>query len=370
VISDLDQALMLRALAIARQGEGFVEPNPMVGCIIAQQDRIVGTGWHQRFGGSHAEINAINDAGNLASGGIMYVTLEPCCHFGKTPPCTRAIVRAGVRRVVVSIEDPHPQVSGRGIAELRESGIDVEVGACQAEARELIAPFHKLVSSGRPWVIAKWAMTLDGKLATRTGDSKWISNESCRQRTHALRGRVDSILVGSRTVIRDDPLLTARPPGARLATRVVLDSQASIPITSQIVQSAGKVPVLLAVGPDVDLARAERLIQAGCEVWQGSATTHLGRVEELLDELGRRRMTNVLVEGGAGLLGNLFDLDAVDEVRVFIGPMIVGGQSSPSAVAGQGVAMLNDARRWTIKSVETIGGDVYLHGVRLGNATD
>ena len=230
--ADFDSRMMLRALELARRGEGIVEPNPMVGCVVVQGEEIVGEGWHQRFGGPHAEIEALRAAGAKATGATLYVTLEPCCHHGQTPPCSDAVIQAGIGRVVAAMRDPFPKVAGGGIQQLMSAGIDVEVGLHEQEARELNAPYLKLLATGRPWVIAKWAMTLDGKLATKTGDSKWISGEASRRVVHELRGRVDAIVVGRRTAALDDPLLTARlekgsPP--RIATRIVLDSRDSSP---------------------------------------------------------------------------------------------------------------------------------------------
>ena len=211
--SSADGALLMdAALKLARRGEGFVEPNPMVGAVIvSQQGEIVGEGWHQAFGGPHAEVHALAAAGERGRGGTLYVTLEPCCHFGKTPPCTQAIIRAGICKVVVATGDPAPHVAGGGIRELRKAGIDVEVGVREADAKELIAPFVKMVTKQRPWVIAKWAMTLDGKLATHDGHSKWISNAEARAEVHRLRGRVDAIVTGIGTAAADNPMLTSRP---------------------------------------------------------------------------------------------------------------------------------------------------------------
>ena len=241
--SELDSWQMARALELAARGEGFVEPNPMVGCVIARGAEIIGEGWHRKFGGPHAEVEALHVAGTRARGATLYVTLEPCCHQGKTPPCTDAILASGLGRVVVAQRDPFPAVAGGGIERLRQAGLAVEVGLREAEARRLNAPYLKLTESGRPWVIAKWAMTLDGKLASRTGDSRWISNEASRAIVHQLRGRVDAIVVGRGTAGQDDPLLTARPAGPRVATRIVLDTRASLASDSQLVTTAGEAPV-------------------------------------------------------------------------------------------------------------------------------
>src|SRR5689334_13187411 len=226
----------------------------MAGCVIVQDGEIVGEGWHEQFGGPHAEVNALEVAGERAAGATVYVSLEPCCHEGKTPPCTQALIRAGVKRVVVAVQDPFPEVSGRGIAELQSAGIECEVGTNGADAAWLLAPYLTLLRTGRPWVIAKWAMTLDGKLATHTGDSQWISSETSRAVVHQLRGRVDAVVVGSRTACVDNPLLTARPSNLadvkRIATRVVVDSAALISLESRLVQTAPDIPVLLAAGDD------------------------------------------------------------------------------------------------------------------------
>src|SRR5919197_3355884 len=211
--SDLDW--MSRALELAERGRGFVEPNPLVGAVVVRDGRVVGEGWHRRYGEAHAEVNALAAAGEAARGATLYVTLEPCCHHGKTPPCTDAVLRAGVRRVVAAMADPFPQVAGQGVAQLRAAGVEVEVGVCEREARELNAPYLTLLAEGRPYVHAKWAMSLDGKIATRGGDSRWISGPASREVVHRLRGRVDAILVGAGTVRADDPLLTARPLGPR-----------------------------------------------------------------------------------------------------------------------------------------------------------
>ncbi len=360
--SELDRWHMQRALELAAQGRGYVEPNPMVGCVIVRGAEIIGEGWHRRFGGPHAEVEALTIAGRRAAGATMYVTLEPCSHHGKTPPCTRAVIEAAVGRVVVAQPDPFPEVAGRGIAELEAAGIEVEVGVLQAEAGRLNAPYLKLLKTGRPWVIAKWAMTLDGKTATRTGSSRWISCPESRKIVHALRGRVDAIMVGRETARRDDPLLTARPPGPRTALRVVVDTRASLSGEHQLVRTAREVPVLVAVGPEASLAERKRLEQAGCEAFVCGGATHAARLDELLEELGRRGMTNVLIEGGGRLLGSLLDAGHVDEVHVFIAAKLIGGTSAPSPIGGEGVAEISLALALEGPEVQELGSDVYIHG--------
>lgn len=359
---ELDLCHMRRALQLAAQGRGCVEPNPLVGCVIARGTQVLGEGWHQQFGGPHAEIMALAAAGD-ARGATLYVTLEPCCHYGKTPPCSQAVIRAGIARVVVAQQDPFPQVAGKGLAALRQAGLEITAGVLQDEARRLNAPYLKLVQRQRPWIVAKWAMTLDGKLATRTGHSRWISSEPSRQLVHQLRGGVDAIMVGSGTATTDDPQLTARPPGPRRAVRIVVDSAARLALDSRLVRSLDQTPVLVAVGTQADPQRCRSLHQAGCEVLACAGADHRQRLHALLDELGRRRWTNVLVEGGAGLLGNLFDLGEVDEVHAFIAPMLVGGRASRTPIAGQGVERIQQALQLQDVTVQQLGTDVHVHGL-------
>jgi diaminohydroxyphosphoribosylaminopyrimidine deaminase/5-amino-6-(5-phosphoribosylamino)uracil reductase len=253
-------------------------------------------------------------------------------------------------------------VAGRGLAQLHQAGIPVDVGLLEREALELNAPYLKLVRTGRPWLLAKWAMTLDGKIATRTGHSRWISSPASRRCVHQLRGRVDAILIGRRTAEVDDPLLTARPPGPRMATRIILDSQARLALDSQLVRTARETPVLIATGPQAGDAACRRLHDAGCEVWTSTADDANERLRNLLDELGRRRMTNVLVEGGGQLLGSLLDAGEIDEVHVFIAPQLAGGRDAPSPVGGRGVAQMSLAWQVPAPIVERQDGDVYMHG--------
>src|SRR4051812_35347392 len=241
-----DADYMARALELAARGRGAVEPNPLVGAVVVRDGQVVGEGWHEQFGYAHAEVNALRQAGDRARGATLYVTLEPCGHFGKTPPCTEAVIGAGVRRVVSAMLDPFPRVAGQGAARLRAAGIVVEVGVGEAAARRVNAPYLKCLRTGRPWVHAKWAMTLDGKIATRTGESKWITGEAARQRVHELRGRMDAVVVGRGTLVTDDPLLTARPPGPRTATRVVLTATGEgIPPPRQLLETVADAPVLV-----------------------------------------------------------------------------------------------------------------------------
>jgi diaminohydroxyphosphoribosylaminopyrimidine deaminase/5-amino-6-(5-phosphoribosylamino)uracil reductase len=270
--------------------------------------------------------------------------------------------------VVAAQRDPFPAVAGGGLAELTAAGVEVELGLLEAEARRLGAPYLKLVRTGRPWIIAKWAMTLDGKIASRTGDSRWISGPESRQVVHALRGRVDAVVVGLGTAARDDPLLTARPPGPRTALRVVLDTHASLGSESQLVRTARETPLMVAVGQDADAVQRQRLAEAGCEVFVCDGATHADRLAALLDELGRRRFTNVLVEGGGRLLGSLLDAGQIDEVHVFVAPRLLGGAAALSPMAGNGIVRVSEALVVEAPEVRQVGSDLYLQGRVLRDA--
>jgi len=365
--TDLDRWHMTRSLELAAQGRGHVEPNPLVGCVVAQGAEIIGEGWHCRYGGAHAEVEALQVAGPRAVGATLVVTLEPCCHWGKTPPCSQAVIQAGIRRVVVAMRDPFPQVAGGGLAELRAAGIEVEVGVLEEHSRRLNAPYLKLLKTARPWVVAKWAMTLDGKLATRARSSQWISSAASRAIVHELRGRMDAILVGRGTVEADDPQLTARPPGPRTAVRIVMDRQARTPLKCQLVRTARETPTLIAAGAVASTERINLLRDAGCEVWQAASDDSPQVARQLLDELGRRRMTNLLIEGGAEILGAFFDAQLVDEAHVFIAPKIAGGRDAPSPVAGMGVELMQQALQLQEVKIEQVGEDVYVRGL-VGSA--
>jgi diaminohydroxyphosphoribosylaminopyrimidine deaminase/5-amino-6-(5-phosphoribosylamino)uracil reductase len=363
-MTDFDEKCMRLTLELAERGRGHVEPNPLVGAVLARDGRVVGSGWHRRFGEAHAEVNALAEAGDAARDATLYVTLEPCCHHGKTPPCTDAVLRAGVNRVVVAMNDPFPEVSGQGLKTLRDAGVGVEVGLFQAEAVRLNAPYLKLLRVGRPYVHAKWAMTLDGKTATPTGDSKWISNEASRARGHALRGRMDAVIVGIGTVLADDPLLTARPPGPRRPTRVVIDSRGRMPSDSQLARTLSEGPVLVSTSARADDRATARLRSLGVEVFCHGQDDRVSAVAALLEELGRRRMTNVLVEGGSGVLGSFLDAREVDEVHVFVSPRLAGGGMAKTPVGGRGVERIGHAIPLAGWQIETLDGDVYLRGWR------
>jgi diaminohydroxyphosphoribosylaminopyrimidine deaminase / 5-amino-6-(5-phosphoribosylamino)uracil reductase len=358
--STSDEAWMQRALELAQLGQGYVEPNPMVGCVLVREGRVIAEGYHGRYGGPHAEVVAAGDhpvAGQW-NGATLYLTLEPCSHWGKTPPCSELLVRLAPSRVVIACRDPCSQVDGRGIDRLQTAGIPTEVGCLAEAASQLIAPFRKLQLQRRPWVIAKWAMSLDGKIATRSGDSQWISSGESRQRVHQLRGRVDAILVGSRTALADDPLLTARPPGPRTPLRVVIDSRAGLPPSCRLATTATQFPTLLWTSPAAPADALKRLRASGVEAVVCAASTPQERLLALLDELGHRRCTNLLVEGGGQLLGSLRDLDQIDEAQVFIAPLLIGGQQAPGPMSGSGADRLCTALHLDTCQWLPVGSDI------------
>lgn len=371
IISPMDDtAFMQRALELAERGRGYAEPNPLVGAVLVRDGAVVAEGWHQKFGGPHAEVEALADArrrGIDPAGTTVYVTLEPCAHFGKTPPCADALIEANIARVVAAMQDPFPQVAGRGFEKLRAAGITAHVGTLEAQARRLNEPFLKRVATNGelPWVIAKWAQTLDGKIAASTGDSKWISCDASRKRVHELRGRVDAILVGVGTVVADDPQLTARDVELRrVARRVVLDPQLRMPITARLLAPGGP-PVLVA-------AELERLERGGPAVRalrdRGVELLPLkdrcgGRLDlkPLLQHLAKQHAaTNVLAEGGAGVIGSLFDQGLVDQALVYLAPKVLADPDGLDPVRGSPCARIDDAHRLELIAHERIGGDLLL----------
>ncbi|MDB5350242.1 MAG: riboflavin biosynthesis protein RibD [Planctomycetota bacterium] len=358
---DQDEFLMRLALAEAVLGRGSVEPNPMVGAVVVREGRVVSVGHHARFGGPHAEVVAMERAGDASRGATLYVSLEPCCHTGKTPPCTGAILKAGITRVVAAMTDPFPRVAGGGLEELRRHGLEVSVGVLEDEARRLNAPYLKRLVTGRPFVTAKWAMTLDGKIATATGDSRWISGERSRAIVHEIRGRMDAIAVGIGTALADNPQLTARPAGPRIAARVVLDSAARLPPDSLLATTARDIPTWVAVTDKAPTDRLTALEGQGCEILRFPGDGSIP-IASLLDELGRRGETNLLVEGGGRTLGGFLDAGEVDAVEVFLAPILEGGHPVHVPAIGVGVGTMNLARRLERQEVSVLDGDVWLRG--------
>lgn len=353
---------MQRALELARKGLGRTAPNPPVGAVIVKDARIVGEGFHPGAGMPHAEIFALRQAGSAARGASIYVTLEPCSHFGRTPPCIAALIEAGIARVFVGVIDPDPRVSGSGIAALRESGITVDIGVCGSQCERLIAGFSKNLIDSRPFTIYKAAMTVDGHTATATGDSRWISGDPSRKRVHQLRNQVDAIMVGIETVLFDDPLLNVRLPqkDIRDPLRVVVDSRLRMPLTSRMLRQQSTAPTLIATAC-TDQQRIEQLTQIGAKVIVLPLESGRVSLRALWQELGRRQVQQLLLEGGNTLAGAALQEGLIDQLLVFVAPRIVGGGSSAAGLfAGQGYQVMADARSLTDVSYEQVGEDMMI----------
>jgi diaminohydroxyphosphoribosylaminopyrimidine deaminase/5-amino-6-(5-phosphoribosylamino)uracil reductase len=360
-----DRRFMWRALELARRGQPYVAPNPMVGAVIVQNNQIVAEGFHEKFGGPHAEVNTIRAAGGQAAGSTMYVTLEPCCsgyEGKKTPPCVPEIIKAGIKRVVVAIKDPHIEVRGVGVQQLADAGIDVHVGECIEEAWELNAAYFTHVEKARPLVTAKWAMTLDGKIATRSGDARWISSEESRREIHYDRGCTGAIIVGRGTVERDDPHLTARGGVGRQPLRVVIDSDLLIPLERQLVKTAREFPVFVYCAEDAPEDRQKTLQEQGVYlILLPRHGTHL-RWHEVLHDLGDRGVNSVIIEGGGGLFATAFQERVIDRVKIFVAPKVFGGVAATTPVEGPGVPDVERAITFDHLKTRTVGPDVVIEG--------
>jgi diaminohydroxyphosphoribosylaminopyrimidine deaminase/5-amino-6-(5-phosphoribosylamino)uracil reductase len=366
--TDTDKAHLARAIELAHRGGGAVRPNPVVGAVVARGEEILGEGWHEQFGAAHAEVNAIEACG-LAdlSGATLYVSLEPCCHEGKTPPCTDAILQAGLRRVVVASDDPSEKASGRGLGILRDEGVEVVIadGELAAQARLLNQAFRKHARVGRPWVLFKSAMTLDGKVATPTGDSKWISGEDSRALAHRWRASVDAVIVGIGTALADDPQLTARPPGLdeelpSQPRRVVFDTLGRLPPSSQLVGAAGEVPLTVVVSRAAQHADTDALEAAGAHVLVATGENEPARVRSALDQLGSMGIAAALLEGGPHLAGAFLDAGEIDEIRLFLAPLLLGGSSARDPLEGQGVDRISEALRALTLESARVGDDLLI----------
>lgn len=390
-----DEALMARALELAKRGEGWTSPNPLVGAAIVKDGRIIGEGWHTAYGQPHAEREALAACVEDPAGSTLYVTLEPCCHWGKTPPCTSGILEAGIARVVVGALDPNPLVAGSGCAQLREAGLMVETGVLEERCRRLNEAFFHFITTGRPLVVAKYAMTLDGKVATHTGASRWITGPEARARVHRDRHRFAAIMVGIGTALIDNPALTCRLEGGpwRQPLRVVVDSHGRLPLDAELVRTAREIPTLIAVAAEVHndasgtprpsgasasspeasspgdktrTTRAERLAalrDAGCTVWVSPPTEspHAGvNLSALLEHLGSLGIDSALVEGGPTLHGALADSGLVNRVQAYIAPKLFGGAKAPGPVGGQGAALPADGLRLSPPTITALGADLLL----------
>lgn len=360
MIAKDDLKYMQRALELARQAEGETSPNPMVGCVIVKDNKIIGEGWHHQAGLPHAELEAIKDAKNKVRGATVYVTLEPCSHVGRVGPCCVTLARMGVARVVCAMVDPNPKVAGVGIKYLQEAGVVVEVGLCEDEAKRLNEKFLFAITHDRPFISLKYAMTLDGKIATANGDSQWITGEEARTKAHYLRKTHDAILVGVGTVLKDNPELTTRLVKGVNPLRIVLDTKLQTPLTSAVLNEAAK--TLIFVGKNHNVEHRQVLEQLDwVEVIEvGETTEGILDLQEILNVLYQREIRSVLVEGGSKVLGAFKDAGLVDRVYAFVAPKICGGQNSLSSIGGEGVEFMDDALQLENLEIEKLGNDVLL----------
>lgn len=366
--TDTDSGHLQRAIELAGRGVGMVKPNPAVGAVVARGEEVLGEGWHERFGAAHAEVNAIEACG-LAdlSDTTLYVSLEPCCHEGKTPPCTDAIVQSGIRRVVVGSDDPTEKASGRGLGILRDEGVEVVLadGELATAARLLNQAFRKHARVGRPWVLFKSAMTLDGKVATRSGDSQWISGEASRELAHRWRASVDAVVVGIGTALADDPRLTARPEGldeevGQQPRRVVFDSLARLEPGSQLVSAALEIPLTVVVSRAAARADTDALEAAGVQVLVATGENEPARVRSALDQLGAIGVSSALLEGGPHLAGAFLDAGEIDEIRLFLAPLLLGGSAARDPLEGKGVERISEALRALTCECARVGEDLLI----------
>ncbi len=341
---------MKQALNLAWQGRGRTSPNPLVGAVVVREERAVGTGYHRVAGGPHAEVIALQKAGDKAAGASLYVNLEPCSHYGRTPPCVDLIISSGVGEVVAAMEDPNPEIRGRGFLRLREAGIRIKTGVLEQKARRLNETYIKHITTGLPFVAIKTALTLDGRIATRTGDSRWITGEKSRRHVHRLRGQYDAVMVGIGTALADNPILTTRLKGERDAVRVVVDSRADLPPTAKLINSSSSAPAILAVTEQADPDKCRKLKERGAEIL--TLPSREGRVDlkVLLERLGERGIISVLVEGGGRLNYSLLEQGLVDKFFLFIAPIICGGRDAFPAFSGEGAAEIKNA--WRLGRVE------------------
>ncbi len=366
-----DMFFMEEALRLAGKARGRTSPNPMVGAVLVKDGGVIGKGYHQRAGGPHAEIEALQDTGEDPQDATLYVTLEPCCMHGKTPPCSDAVIRAGIRRVVAAMIDPDPRVQGKGINQLRDAGIDVEVGLLEEQARRLNEAFITHATTGFPFVISKFAMSLDGKIATKTGDSKYITNKASRAYVHALRDQVDAIMVGIGTVRADDPRLTIRltDPSDTIVDarhnphRIILDPHLSVPLTAHVVKDVSEAKTTIFTSQDVNQDKVKRLHDCGVGIQTVERDTR-GKLNlrQVFKVLGEDDVLSVLLEGGAEVNGTAFMQRLVDKVLVFLAPLIIGGKDARSPIEGIGIGALRDAIRLSDITVQRFGEDVLIEG--------
>lgn len=358
-----DERYMVRALELARMGEGRTRPNPAVGAVIVRGDEVIGEGYHPQAGEPHAEIFALRQANERARGAELFVTLEPCSHHGRTAPCVEAVLAAGIRRVCIGTGDPNPKVAGRGIARLQDAGVDVRVGVLEADCRQLIAPFAKHVTTGLPFVVLKSAVTLDGRTATVSGDSRWITGAESRAWVHHLRNRLDAVMVGVGTLLRDDPLLTTRlPKGGRDATRIVVDSRLRIPETAAMLGVVSSAPTIIATTAAAPAEKIARLQARGAQVMIAAASAEGVDLQDLLRRLGDSGIQSILLEGGNILNASALQAGLIDRAMIFIAPLLLGSGDAPGIFAGRGPERLAEALRLTDIRVRRFGDDTLIEG--------
>ncbi len=360
--TETDQRHLARAIDLAQGGRGRVSPNPLVGAVLAIDETSIGEGFHQEVGGPHAEVEAIRDAaGHELTRATLYVSLEPCCHEGRTPPCTDAIRDAGIQRVVVASDDPSQHASGRGLGILRDDGVEVIVadGELAARARLLNQPFRKYARTGRPWVLFKSAMSLDGKVATQRGDSKWISGEASRRQAHYWRAECDAVVVGIGTALADDPQLTARVEGVgRQPRRVVFDALARLPLTGKLIGDARTTPLTVVVSRAAPRAATDALKTHGAEVIVATGENEPARVRSALEQLADQGISSILLEGGPHLAGAFLDAGEIDEMRLFLAPLVLGGRTARDPLEGEGAETIAEAVRALTLDCDRIGDDL------------
>ncbi|NOZ87155.1 MAG: bifunctional diaminohydroxyphosphoribosylaminopyrimidine deaminase/5-amino-6-(5-phosphoribosylamino)uracil reductase RibD [Deltaproteobacteria bacterium] len=362
-IGDFDRACMKQAILLAEKGIGRTAPNPPVGAVVARNGRIVGKGFHRGAGMPHAEIEALKHAGDKAGGSTIYVTLEPCDHYGRTPPCTLALIKAGIKRVVAGTLDPNPRVRGKGVSRLQDAGVDVSLGVMEMECKNLIRPYAYWMKSKRPLVTVKAAVTLDGYLAARTGDSKWVTNEKSRSLVMKMRDRCDAVMVGARTVNKDDPLLSARIRRGRDPVRIILDAGLSVPLSSRVFDTKTGGRTIVYASRTASRAKAENLGKKGIEVVRVRAGKGLLDLPMVLDDLGKRGFHHLLVEGGGTVLGEFFRHRLVDRAAVFVAPKILTGSKGVKLAAmGPGPAKMSSAILLKDPVVRKLGTDVLFEG--------
>lgn len=360
---------MRTALDLAARGAGYVSPNPMVGAVVVKDGRVVGRGYHQAVGGPHAEVNAIDDAGDKARGATIFVTLEPCNHHGRTPPCTRKILDAGIRRAVVAVKDPNPHVAGNGNAFLQSHGVDVTCGVCEAEAVELNESFIKFIRTRHPFVVLKMAATLDGRIATRTGDARWVTGPRARAFVHRLRHEMDAIMVGAGTVSADDPELTTRLEKGRGVdpVRIVLDTHLNVSPEIRMLNLSSTSETLIVCGPDAPAQKKTRLKDKGADILEVPLKGGHIDLKMLMERLGARGITSLLVEGGARVAGSALKAGVVDKVHYFYAPKILGGGDGIPMCAGQGPEKMKDCMPLRDTRVRRVGDDILVTGYLTPN---